>query len=172
MSKKQSNTPEQMVFEEINRWQRYLNSTMWIITSFFISLNILIIREVNKCPINNVIEKMFAGRLVFTMLSTMLCIIEWMLPTSLIILTLKVSKLVDGEKKLDLTQKALSDALNFKWCDFFNKELIKKAIRTPWGIVSTAFMASFIVWYFLYFWLELIYDLKNLVFLLLDIIFG
>lgn len=161
---------EQMIFEEINRWQRYLISSLWIITSFFISLNSLIIREVMKCPINNVVERNPVGGIVFTILFTMLCILEWMLPISLIIITLKVSDLV--EKNQPLTKEALSTALTFNWSDFFKKELIKKAILKPWGIVSTAFMASFMVLYSLYLWWELIYHLKNLVCLLLDIIFG
>lgn len=147
---------KQAVFEEINRWQRYLTSTLWIITSFFISLNLLIIREAMKCPINNVVERSVVWGFVFTIL----CILEWALPTSLIIITLKVAGLVENKANNVLHIDNFTKNLAFKWRgDFFNEKFFSKkffskkvgeAVIKPWGIINTAFTLVFIsTWWIL-----------------------
>jgi len=132
----------QIIFKEISKWQQYLISTMWIITSFFISLNFLIIRVVKKDYIYIVEQNCF-----WFVIFLVLCFTEWMLSISLLIITLNLDELVENQNR-KLTIIDFTNALKFKWPDLLPWQKTPRAIIKPWGIVNSVFFLAFaLIWW-------------------------
>lgn len=84
------NNEKQIVLEEISRWGRTINNTVWIVTSFFIALNFLLIRSTFYEPISCFI--MNNHLLINLILIIFVLLLLWIIPVLFVLSMIVISK--------------------------------------------------------------------------------
>lgn len=158
---------EKAVFEQANDWLRTISSTSWLMTSFFIILNLTVIKVVFSDLKENFYKshsvevfpffpywiqvvcvfgvKLFFAFIIFAVL--------WLVPALVILTVINISErvanlLINGN---NLTRAALMQELKFE-CEWSEFKDIWKALKYPDGWIILVFTMFFLVtwlWVFL-----------------------
>ena len=146
------NNEKQIVLEEINRWGRTINNIVWIVTSFFIALNFLLIRSTFHKPISYFI--MNNPWWLNLILIIFVLLLLWIIPVLFVLSMIVISKNLSDLFYYDsLKIRNLKSKLEFKHRRDKKKvwELIKfpwKSIKNyPWTWILFAFTVFlFFIW--------------------------
>lgn len=114
------------VFDQANNWARNVNSSIWLITSFFISLNLIVIETVLSNSENSHV-KYFLGDLTCgqqILLAIMIFVALWLIPavTALILMVISKNLYSFVKSRVPFTPKYLSIALTLAWPEVSQNE--------------------------------------------------
>jgi Ni,Fe-hydrogenase I cytochrome b subunit len=132
---------ERIVFEEINKWLRNINNIVWIVTSFFITLNFLAIRSAFYKPISDFLayHSFWQNSLLIIIVLFLLWIIPVLFSFAMIVVSKKLYNLINSHLSID----ALKSALKFDL--YSDTKNLYEAAKYPWAWIIIALTIFFIV---------------------------
>lgn len=138
------NDEKRIVLGEINSWLRNINNTVWIVTSFFITLNFLIIRSTFYKPVSCFIKNscFLQNLLLISLVLFLLWIVPVLFILSMIIISEELYNLIKSDS---LEIKKFAEVSKFDLRKDIKIKKVYRAIKLPWGWILIALTAFFFV---------------------------
>jgi hypothetical protein len=142
-----------IVFQEFNKWLINLSISVWLASSFFITFNGVILKEIvgKEGSLRNLFIKF---SLEFLICLIILSFVEFICVAMLITVSAKIKNTLQKGENLEM--QIFSSKVGFNWSElfWFKKEVLKNwwlVIKTPWGFLIFIFLIFYIFcWVLLY----------------------
>jgi len=150
-----NNTPnkeEQAVSTEIHNWARHINNVVWLVTSFFITLNFIVISKILSDSVRDCLYLLDGWETLLLLFIVFLSL--WLVPASCVVSLLIISeKLHELLNRCVVQQKEdLEDELKFHFSDFKRFFMV---IKEPWGWIIIAFTIFFgLIWTWIFYFID------------------
>ncbi len=136
--------------QEINKWLQHINNIVWIVTSFFITLHLIVIRSTFHVPISDFISKN-SPRLNLLLLIIVFLLL-WIVPVSFVFSMIIISEKLHDLLNDSLGIEKLKSALKFDLSKDISIKKFLGAIKRPWGWIIIALTMFFLVtWGWIFF---------------------